>query len=310
MSAPAMTGLIHKALMYESEPEFVAAAARFIRDGEALGEPAVAVLGRRKIDLLRAATSAGVEYIDADTWYTTPGATLGAYYRRVQEHRGPGRLRLIGEPVWAGRSPLQVREWKRYEAVANLTFAACAAWILCPYDTRALSDDIVTAASCTHPEVLVGGVSHRSAAYQDPAEFSRACDRTPLSVPGDDVAALPIIPGGLTRVRGFLAAEAALRGLGGERLEDLVIAANEAATNVVEHGGRRGRVRIWTDHGDLVCDIVDEGGRLGDPLAGLRPPPPRATSGHGLWLIRQLCDLVEIRDEPGGVIVRMRMHLT
>ncbi|MBO2448830.1 sensor histidine kinase [Actinomadura barringtoniae] len=310
MRAPAMTGLIHKALMYESEPEFVAAAVNFIQDGEALGEPTMAVVSRRKIEMLRAATTATVEYIDAEGWYTSPGATLGAYYRRVQQHRGPGRLRLVGEPIWTGRSPLQVREWKRYEAVANLTFASCPAWILCPYDTGALPDDIVAAASCTHPDVVVGGVSHRSAAYQDPAEFARSCDRTPLAPPGADVAALPIIPGGLTRVRGFLAAESTLRGLGGDRMEDLVIAANEAATNVVEHGGRRGRVRIWTDHGDLVCDVVDEGGRLDDPLAGHLPPPPRATSGHGLWLIRQLCDLVEIRDEPGGVIVRMRMHLS
>src|SRR6266849_1111787 len=106
-----MTAFAHQALVYGSDGEFLDGASAFLKDGSATGEHAVVVTTPRNIELL---TQAGftqrqcVEYIDAAAWYTAPGATLGAFYQRVQQHRGPGLLRVIGEPVWSGRTPLQV----------------------------------------------------------------------------------------------------------------------------------------------------------------------------------------------------------
>jgi anti-sigma regulatory factor (Ser/Thr protein kinase) len=307
MDAP--TGLVHQALLYGSDPEFVAGATRFLKAGAARGEPALVVTTAHNIALLRDAvgTSVDVDYVDAARWYLTPGITLGAYYTRIQEHSGPGRLRVIGEPVWTGRSPREIREWKRYESVVNMTLAHFPTSILCPYDTRSLPDGIVDAAVRTHPELAEPGGERISDAYQDPVAFFLECDSEPLAEPGGCVAEHPIEPGSLVAVRRFLAAEASRRGLAGERLNDLVTAANEVATNVLDHGGRRGRVRVWDDGDELVCDVLDDSGRLADPLAGHRAPDPSATHGHGLWLVRQLCDLVEIRNLPSGLIVRLRM---
>ena len=65
---------------------------------------------------------------------------------------------------------------------------------------------------------------------------------------------------------------------------------------------------MWHDGDELLCEIHDKG-TLADPLAGRRRPAPDAAGGHGLWLVNQLCDLVELRSGPAGTTVRMHMAL-
>ncbi|GAA1725473.1 ATP-binding protein [Nonomuraea bangladeshensis] len=95
-------------------------------------------------------------------------------------------------------------------------------------------------------------------------------------------------------VRGF-AQEA---GLAGERLQNLVLAVNEAVTNVLDHGAGTGSVHLSrADHGVRV-QIVDPAGRL-RPADLDRSPPWPPTHGMGLWVIRQVCDEVRL-DHPEG----------
>jgi anti-sigma regulatory factor (Ser/Thr protein kinase) len=100
------------------------------------------------------------------------------------------------------------------------------------------------------------------------------------------------------------------RDLGASRsaTADLVIAVNEVATNAFRHGGGQGTLTIWDDNGSLLCDIADEG-RLDAPLAGRDQPSSFQTSGWGLWLANQLCDLVQLRTFPTGTVVRLHMSL-
>ena len=44
-------------------------------------------------------------------------------------------------------------------------------------------------------------------------------------------------------------------------------------------------------------------------LAGRRRPIPDAGRGHGLWVVNQLCDLVELRTGSTGTTVRLHMRL-
>jgi hypothetical protein len=50
---------------------------------------------------------------------------------------------------------------------------------------------------------------------------------------------------------------------------------------------------MWHGPGEVIFEIRDSG-HLVDPLAGRRRPRTRATGGRGVWLIHQLCDLVEL----------------
>ncbi|GLW07131.1 hypothetical protein Misp01_22610 [Microtetraspora sp. NBRC 13810] len=96
-------------------------------------------------------------------------------------------------------------------------------------------------------------------------------------------------------------------GLSGQRLGDLVIAVNEAAINVLEHGGGRGTLTITSDRAEVTAEITDTAGGL--TARHLRQPKPdhAALRGHGLWLIRQLCDRI-VLDHPGGVS-RLRLYM-
>jgi hypothetical protein len=78
----------------------------------------------------------------------------------------------------------------------------------------------------------------------------------------------------------------------------------------VTDGGRhaRGTLRIWRDAGALVCEVRD-GGRLQNPMVGRERPTPERDGGRGLWMVDQLCDLVQLRSFPDGAAVRAHVYL-
>lgn len=116
----------------------------------------------------------------------------------------------------------------------------------------------------------------------------------------------------LSAVRTLVREQARDAGLTETRAIDLELAVSEAAANTVRHaaaqGHREGTLRVWRTAEEIVCEIRD-GGIIADPLAGRRQPAPGALAGHGLWLVHQVCDRVEIASGAGGTTVRMRMAL-
>ena len=61
-------------------------------------------------------------------------------------------LRGIGEPIWADRSPAELVECQRHEALLNLAFAGTDGFrLLCPYDAARLDRDVIEEAERTHP---------------------------------------------------------------------------------------------------------------------------------------------------------------
>ena len=104
-----------------------------------------------------------------------------------------------------------------------------------------------------------------------------------------------------------MARRAAAMGLDAERTEDLVLVVDELIANSVRHGDGRATLRIWRQGGVLLCEVRD-GGRIYQPLAGRIHPTPEAGNGWGLWLVNQLCDLVQLRSSPAGTVVRVHMR--
>jgi anti-sigma regulatory factor (Ser/Thr protein kinase) len=110
----------------------------------------------------------------------------------------------------------------------------------------------------------------------------------------------------LRAARRLVAREAEIAGLGVGRREDLVLAVDELTTNSVTHGGGHGSLSIWRTETEIVCEVRDEG-HISDPLAGTRQPRPEQRTGRGLWVVRRLCDRVQIASSPGRTAVRVRM---
>jgi hypothetical protein len=67
-------------------------------------------------------------------------------------------------------------------------------------------------------------------------------------------------------------------------------------------------VSIWATGDELIGQVQDSG-HISDPLAGRRIPAPDQGGGQGIWLVHQLCDLVEVRTGPTGTVIRLSMQL-
>jgi hypothetical protein len=70
----------------------------------------------------------------------------------------------------------------------------------------------------------------------------------------------------------------------------------------------RGTLRLWRTSEALVCEVAD-GGVVADPLAGRLAPGTDEPDGRGLWMVNQLCDLVQLRSSAAGTVVRVHTWL-
>jgi serine/threonine-protein kinase RsbW len=126
-----------------------------------------------------------------------------------------------------------------------------------------------------------------------------------------------------------------LRGLGvdEESVYDILLAATEACTNVLTHGGEQIRdYEVVTSLGAVSCQIQIADGGIGLPAreavrpareavrpagrpapAGPAPETPVAQlpeSGRGLAVMRACVDNVTLDSQPGrGTVVTMRKHI-
>jgi anti-sigma regulatory factor (Ser/Thr protein kinase) len=101
----------------------------------------------------------------------------------------------------------------------------------------------------------------------------------------------------LSRLRRCLADVVRMAGLAEPRRSDFVLAVHEVTGNAVQHGGGRGRARLWYADGALRCRVTDDGPGLTDE------------AGRGLWLARELSDRLHITGGPGGAIVTLEFEL-
>jgi anti-sigma regulatory factor (Ser/Thr protein kinase) len=113
----------------------------------------------------------------------------------------------------------------------------------------------------------------------------------------------------LGELRRFVAQGAGEASLDPARIGDLVLTVDELATNSVCYGGGGGTLRIWREGDMLLCEVSDQG-RMQQRSVSLAPPDPTQISGRGLWIVSQLCDLVQIRSSHGRSVVRVHMRLT
>jgi anti-sigma regulatory factor (Ser/Thr protein kinase) len=95
--------------------------------------------------------------------------------------------------------------------------------------------------------------------------------------------------------------------LGPQELSYLMLAITEVAGNSLVHGGGMGTVRAWATDGGAVCEIRDRGW-IRQPLVGRTRPGLDRESGRGLWMVNQLCDLVQLRSSPAGTVARLHMR--
>jgi anti-sigma regulatory factor (Ser/Thr protein kinase) len=154
-----------------------------------------------------------------------------------------------------------------------------------------------------------GKTAQRESAGQE------ALSRPPVSQPDGDGTLPPsddpmsyTYTTDLAAIRAVVHRYALQAGLTEARAIDLVLAVSEVAANTVKHAKSPGSLNIWYDEKEIVCQIHDEG-VITDPLAGRRQPSLEALGGHGLWIVNQVCDQVEMQSDGTGTTIRLHMNL-
>jgi anti-sigma regulatory factor (Ser/Thr protein kinase) len=301
---------VHPALFYRDGDEYLAGTVPFIRGGLAAGEPVAVAVPGPNLALIRRALGDDAHRVllrDMTAAGRNPGRILPTVLLAFADAHSGRRVRLIGEPIWAGRTATEYPACAQHEALINAAFSGRAATILCPYDTDRLDPVWVRDSYKTHPVIWAGGSRFASADYDDPVAVAAGFNR-PLPAPPRQAATTTVDLSTLRAVRGFVAEQGRRAGLAPERVADLVLAVSELAANAVKHGGGSGHLALWAEDDHLVCQLTD-GGHLSQPLAGRIPVPAGAlTGGRGLLLINQLCDLVRVHTTPVGTTTRIHLH--
>ncbi|GAA3922659.1 anti-sigma factor RsbA family regulatory protein [Streptomyces gulbargensis] len=299
---------VHPALFYRTDAEYTRQTVAFLREGLAGGEPMAVAVPGPNLELIRdglGADAEGVLFLDMTDVGRNPGRIIPRVLRGFADAHPAGRVRIIGEPIWAGRSAVEYPACAQHEALINAAFEGRAVTILCPYNEARLDPQVIADARMTHPTLITDGHEESSDAYDWEAIVARYNETlTPLA----ETAVFAFGGDKLPEVRRFATAQAARLGLAGQRLGDAELAVAELTTNSVVHGGGRGTLTIGTEAGHLVCEVRDAG-RLTDPLAGRRPPQPGQIGGRGLMLVHYVADLVRVHTGDAGTTVRFYFSL-
>jgi anti-sigma regulatory factor (Ser/Thr protein kinase) len=302
----------HEALFYAGDDGFVAGLVPFLTEAAEADETTLVVVSAPRIALLRrelGRDAGSIMYADMATLGRNPARIIPVWRDFLDAHAGRDRpVRGVAEPIWAARSPAEIVECQRHEALLNVAFAGSPGWqLLCPYDVDTLDAGVLYEAARSHPYLSGRGGSTPSGAFRGPLSADVHRD-TPLPEPARCLESMEFTSGQLRVLRAVTGARVEQFGMDAESVEDFVLAVHEIAVNSVTHGGGAGSYRLWREGRALVCEIRDSGA-LDDPLAGRLPPAPESPRGRGLWIANQICDLVQVRTLPSGCVVRLHFTL-
>ena len=299
---------MHLALFYDGDQDYLDGVFRFVDPALKAGEPVAMAVPPTRAPLLRSRlgeAADGIRILDMHELGRNPSRIIPEIEGMLADCEG-ARLHYVGEPVWPGRSREEIQEVAKHEALINLAWPGVPITVLCPYDTKALGEEVLANAERTHPYVIRDREWRHSEAYRGPA-IPHGCDE-PLPEPPARARSMRVTTNGLPELRALVASVARSAGLGADRTDDLLLVASELGSNAIRHGHGGATIHVWRGVNEVICQVQD-GGHIADPLAGRRLPVPKAVGGLGLWMVNRLCDLVEARTGASGTTVRARVSL-
>ncbi len=302
------SGFEHEALFYRGDDDFLTGLVPFVREGLDRDESVLVALPQVRLSLLQQALGDDadrVRWLEMEQVGANPARIIAAWADALAEATAAGRtLRGVGEPAWHGRRKLELVECQLHELLLNRAFDDGPAWrLLCPYDESRLPRSVCEGALEAHPfrsTSVTRGTSDRFVPTGDLAAFAAPLARPREGVLRGEFRGARDIPA----TRRTVAQYARTCGLSPEQVEVLELAASELATNSIRYGGGSGTVAMWVQDGAVVVEFTDAG-HVADPLTGRLTPTHEQEGGRGLFLVHQLCDLVQLRSSPSGTTVRV-----
>ena len=295
----------HLAFLYHGTGDYLEHVLAFVRAGLASAEPVFVALpgglGRR-VQAAAGAAARQLAVADMNELGRNPARITLALGSFASQHAGQ-RIRIVTEPLWRGRSDAEAAEVMKHEALVQLAVGALDAQILCPYNAAELGPALIDGARHAHPEIFERGRRGPSSGYRAGGGVPPEAELPPPPAAAEVIA----YRSRLYPVRVLVGRYAERAGLPADRRADLVLAVSELAANTLTHTAGGGMAHIWTSGHEILCQVHD-GGWITDPMAGRKRPPPDS-DGQGLWVVNDVCDLVETRSGPAGTTTRLHIRL-
>ena len=183
---PRMFG--HETCFYSTDEEMLHHVSAFVFEGLERGEGVLVAMPRDKVAKVKkglGSRTKEIETVDSTKFYAEPPTALRAYRAFVENQAVAGKpwARIVAEPPWQARDPEEERALMTVESLVEslleVSFAPLPVTMLCPYDRRLVSQDVLDQASRTHPEIRTTTGTEENPSYEDPVDIA-------FIVPGEE----------------------------------------------------------------------------------------------------------------------------
>ena len=245
--ARANDGYVHDVMLWSRADAFVRDTVDFVRAGLLSDERVLVALPAPRLRAVRAALGEGARHVafaDMEELGSNPARIIAAWVQFVTES-GDQPSRGVGEPLWAGRTSVEVNECQLHEALLNDAIPATAPlWLRCPYEVGALPTEVVDEALSSHPWVAESDGTARANESYGGGGLGRWASRRRSRNLRLPASSRTITPETLRTVRDLALHVARVCGVAEERAADLGLALHELGVNSVVHG-HGGTLRLW-----------------------------------------------------------------
>ena len=303
----------HLAVVHRSVEELLETLAPLLRAAVTRGDliwAAVNDATRNAIERRLGAATLGVVFGEPGQPYSYSAQTTAARRAaRLRDMIGNGRAALILCDAATVAGPGTDAElWNGVDASCNLALSGLPVTLICLCDVERTSDEAERFLYWNHPELLVGPTVCSNPRYRAPSEVLASTPAPPAPALGPPSQEQPFANGSTTLrgIRAWTKRHGLEAGLDPERIEGLVLAVCELVTNSLEHGAGHGTLSWWLRPGRVVTQIHDPG-HMSIITPGLRRPDALAVRGRGVWMARQLCDVVHLWTTVDGTHARLEI---
>jgi anti-sigma regulatory factor (Ser/Thr protein kinase) len=307
----------HAALIIDSDGAVRARLVPVLNDLVARGAGVLMIVSAKVELLVRTefgALSDQLEWREPSSFYQRLGFAYEEFRRYTAEQYAQGRrVHIVAEPDITTdidpSSPVdRAAEYLSYEVVYNDIIAPYDCPLTCIWDARRHSTLIIENVRLLHSHEIIDGGKLMSVQHVAALDYLARRNEIPLPPPPADTDLDLTLSGldGVGPVRTAVRAWALRQSFSDAAAIDIVIAVAEVVTNGIVHGAVPVRVRAWRHAKTLVVQVDDAGGRPLPSIAGYLAPDRHPDTGRGMWLARQLSDVVKVH--TAGGITSVRLH--
>ncbi len=304
---------LHAAALYGSDTELRARATPFLRAGLDRGETVLAIVPANVKQVLRSALGGD----DDRVRWQEPGLSdqrLGEVFETFRgffadRHSAGEPARLLTQNDLDGDED-RLAAYLRLEAVSTEAFRPFGYTWACLYDRRRHPPDMLDSVGQVHPQLIADdGGPVPSTSHVDPIAYleSHPGPVSPLPERAEVDTELTA-PSALPAMRRRLRTHTTGTGRARDEIDAMLIAVTEVVTNALQHGRAPCRLRVWETERALRVRVDDHGYSPRLAVAGYWRPTSPTDDPMGIWVARQLADVVHTQTSPNDTTVELQFR--